>query len=294
MKRSKAGSKAIWLLAMPLMLGFGDGARAAIVFVTDNIGNVWQYDSIADMAGQTATTNTGTLVRPASVYGNAYATDQDVTMALNTGLIYRITGAGNVIRYPTVRDYVHNTNPTTVATGEFVGTAAVNGLSYYPDGVNHRFYSIPAGAPGGSPAPTNPNGGDIAIYNNLTRFLDANPNSFMTSAAYTGATLNFYDPDSTPGTTVGNPPTLAQKNINAHFYQVAGNGRLEGFESLTDYNASSNNRINITGINAFGGTSSFKATAAFAVPQSLAAIPEASSVLIWLGILLGTTLLRRR
>jgi hypothetical protein len=271
-------------------LGAGDGARAAIVFVTDNIGNVWQYDSIADMAGQTATTNTGTMVRSAAAHGDSYKTDQDVTMALDTGLIYRIKGNGDVIRYPTVRDYLHDTNPTTFSTGKYVGNFAVNGLSYYFDGTNHRFYSILAGT-----TPSNPNGGDIAIYNNVSpRMRDASPNSFMTTANYTGAVLNFWDPDSTPGTTVGNPPTLAQKQINAHFYQVAGNGRLEGFESLADYNSSSNNRINITGLNAFGGTGNMKAIAAFAVPESLAVIPEASSVVIWLGILLGTTLLRRR
>ena len=195
------------------------------------------------MAGQTATTNTGTMVRSAAVYGDSYKTDQDVTMALDTGLIYRIKGNGDVIRYPTVRDYVHDTNPTTFSTAKYVGNAAVNGLSYYFDGTNHRFYSIIAGT-----TPSNPNGGDIAIYNNVSpRMRDANPNSFMTTANYTGAVLNFWDPDSTPGTTVGNPPTLPQKQINAHFYQVAGNGRLEGFESLADYNSSSNNRINITG-----------------------------------------------
>jgi hypothetical protein len=213
-----------------------------------------------------------------------------VTMDLNTHLIYRITGAGDVIQYPSVADYIHNTNAFTAATGVFVSNKAVNGLSYYFDGTNHRFYSIIAGAT----PPATTNGGDIAVYNTVTRFLAANQNSFMTSANYTGAVLNFYDPDPTPGTTVGNPPTLPQKNINAHFYQVAGNGRLEGFESLADYNASSNNRINITGTNAFGGTSSFKAIGAFAVPQAFAAIPEAGSLMIWFGILLSTTMLRRR
>ena len=286
MRRSRVQ---LLIVVLALLLGSVHQALAAVVFVTDNVGNVWQYDSIADMAGQTATTNTGTLVRPASLYGNAYATDQDVTMALNSGIIYRITGPGDVISYPTVRDYVHNTNPTVVATAQFVGADAVNGLSYYPDGANHRFYSIRAGAP-----PTQPNGGDIAVYNSLTRFLDANPNSHMTAAAYTGATLNFYDPDPTPGTTVGNPPTLPQKSINARYYQVAGNGRLEGFESLADYNSSSNNRINITGTNAFGGTGNLKAIAAFAVPQSLAAIPEAGSLLIWLGTMFTAALVRRR
>jgi hypothetical protein len=281
MKLSKAGSKAIWLLAMPLMLGIGGSARAAIVFVTDNIGNVWQYDSIADMAGQTVSTNTGTLVRPASVYGNTYATDQDVTMDLSSHLIYRITGTGDVVRYATTENYIHNTNPTTVATALFVGNKAVNGLSY--DGAGTRFYSVIAAGP---------NAGDIAIYNNVTRLLAANPNTFMTNAAYTGNVLNFYDPDTTTGTSVG--PTPTPHAVSAHFYQVASNGRLEGFASLAEYDASSNNRINITGINAFGGTSSFKAIAAFAAPAAYAYIPEATSCLIWGGILFGAGLFRRR
>jgi hypothetical protein len=251
------------------------------VFVTDNIGNVWQYDSIADMAGQTATTNTGTLVRPASVYGNAYATDQDVTMDLASHLIYRITGTGNVVRYPTTRDYIHNTNPTTVSTGVFVGNKSVNGLSY--DGVGSRFYSIIAAGP---------NAGDIAIYNTVARFTAANQNSFMTSANYTGNVLNFYDPDTTTGTSVG--PTPAPHAVSAHFYQVAGNGRLEGFASLSEYDASSNNRINITGLNAFGGTGSFKAIGAFAAPQAYAYVPEAASCVIWCGILFGVSMFRRR
>src|SRR3954471_15595451 len=107
MMLSKAGRTALWFLVILLIFYVSDSARAAIVFVTDNVGNVWQYDSIADMSGQTASTNTGTLVRPASVYGNAYATDQDVTMDLASHLIYRITGAGDVVRYPTTQDYIH-------------------------------------------------------------------------------------------------------------------------------------------------------------------------------------------
>src|SRR5262249_41135568 len=137
-----------------------------------------------------------------------------------------------------------------------------------------------------------PNAGDIAIYSNVTRFLAANQNSFMTSANYTGNVLNFYDPDTTTGTSVG--PTPASHTVNAHFYQVAGNGRLEGFASLTEYDASSNNRINITGLNAFGGTSSFKAIGAFAAPAAYAYVPEAASCLVWSGIIFGASLIRRR
>jgi hypothetical protein len=281
MKLFEAGRKAIWLVAMLLALGVGAGAHEAFVLVTDTLGNVWQSDNIADMAGQTASSTTGTLVRPASVYGNAYATDQDVTMDLTSHLIYRITGSGDVVRYATTADYIHNLNPTTVATAVYVGNKAVNGLSY--DGAGTRFYSIIAAGP---------NAGDIAIYNTVTRFLAANQNSFMTTAGYTGAVPNFYDPDTTTGTSVG--PTPAPHTVNAHFYQVAGNGRLEGFASLSEYDASSNNRINITGTNAFGGTGSFKAIGAFAVPAAYAYVPEATSCLIWSGILCGVGWFRRR
>src|SRR4051812_23349611 len=249
------------IIAIAALCGFVNQATAAIVFVTDNIGNVWQYDNIADMAAQTSSTITGALVRPASLYGNAYATDQDVTMDLSSHLIYRITGTGDVVRYATTADYVHNTNATTVATAIFVGNKSVNGLSY--DGVGSRFYSVIAAGP---------NAGDIAIYSNVTRLLAANQNSFMTTANYTGNVLNFYDPDTTTGTSVG--PTPTPHTVNAHFYQVASNGRLEGFASLTEYDASSNNRINISGINAFGGTSSFKAIGAFAAPAEYAYVLE--------------------
>jgi hypothetical protein len=119
--------------------------------------------------------------------------------------------------------------------------------------------------------------------------LNSNPNTFLTTANYVGAVLNFYDPDPTPGTTVGNPPTLPQKNINAHYYQVAGNGRLEGFESLADYNSSSNNRINITGLDAFGRNGPYQSRAAFAVPA-----PEPTSLLLCFGAMGGLLAIRRR
>jgi hypothetical protein len=140
-------------------------------------------------------------------------------------------------------------------------------------------------------------GGDIIQFSTLTRFLNANNNGGMnlTTAAYTGAVLNFYDPDATAGMSVGNPPGLPSKAINAQYWQVAGNGRLEGFGSLADYNQSSNNRLNtasLSDMNAFGGTGLYQSIAAFAVPVHLA--PEAASALVWLGMIFSLTTMRRR
>ena len=78
--------------------------------------------------------------------------------------------------------------------------------------------------------------------------------------------------------------------MSARYFQVAGNGRLEGFISLAEYNANSNNRIEITNTNAFGGTTpTYQARAAFAVP-----IPEPTSLTLLLASLWGLMTVRRR
>jgi hypothetical protein len=269
------------LIATALVLGLAQFASAGIIYVTDTNGNVWQYANMAQMALQTQTNNAGTLVRDASLLGGAYASDQDATADLNTGIVYRINAAGDIISYPGIAEYLGNINSTTVAAAVYGGTKKINGLSF--DGNTGGFYAVPATG--------STNAGDIIRFATLADFIAGVPtNTSLTTANYTGNLLNFYDPDGTPGTTVGNPPSLPSKSINARYYQVAGNGRLEGFESLADYNSSSNNRINITGTNAFGGTTpTFTAVAAFAI-----AVPEPTSITIFFLAVCGAAFARHR
>jgi hypothetical protein len=270
----------VWsLVATALLFSLAHYAQAGTIYVTDTSGNVWQYGNMAQMANQTQTNNSGALVRDASVAGNAYAGDQDATADLSTGIIYRINAAGDIISYPGIADYLANTNSTNAGTAIYGGVKKINGLSY--DGNTGGFYAVPATG--------STNAGDIIRYATLADFLAGVPtNTSLTTANYTGALLNFYDPDPTPGTSVG--PTPAPHAINARYYQVSGAGRLEGFDSLSEYNANSNNRINITGTNAFGGTTpTFTAAAAFAIP-----VPEPASLVLCLLALCGFAVARFR
>jgi len=253
-------------------------AAAGVIYVTDSLGNVWQYNGITQMSTQTQTSNTGILVRDASVAGNTYKDDQDATADLSTGIVYRINSAGDIISYLNVSNYLTNTAPLTVATGIYTGNKAINGASY--DGNTGGFYSV-------SPASTT-NPGDIARYNSLATFLTGVPDSVIV-AGYNGNVLNFYDPDTTPGTTVGNT-NFPSHAINAQYYQVPGGGALEGFESIADYGANAVNRVAFTPNNVFGGTGpTYQARAAFAVP-----VPEPTSLAVCLIAFCGTALARPR
>lgn len=267
------------LLATALTLGLAQFLSAAAIYVTDTNGNVWRYANMAQMAQQSQSNNAGTLVRDASVAGNAYASDQDATADLSTGIIYRINGDGDIISYPTIADYLANSSATTVASAVYSGVKKVNGISY--DGNTGGFYAVPATG--------STNAGDIVRYATLADFIAGVPtNTNLTTANYTGALLNFYDPDTTSGTSVG--PTPAPHAVDAHYYQIAGNGRLEGFATLQEYNQNANNRINITATNAFGGTTpTFTAAAAFALP-----VPEPAGFAICLIAACGASFARRR
>jgi hypothetical protein len=248
--------------AVALLCGAAQYAAAGVIYVTDSLGNVWQYNGISHMSTQTQTSNTGILVRDATVAGNNYKDDQDATCDLSTGIVYRINAAGDIISYLDVANYLANTAPITVATGIYTANKAINGASY--DGNTNGFYTVsPAGT-------TNP--GDIAKYSTIALFLLGTPDSVAT-AGFNGNVLNFYDPDTTPGTTV---PAGGSVMINAQYYQVPGGGGLEGFASIAAYAATANNRVNFTGANAFGGTTpTYQARAAFAVP-----VPEPASVVL--------------
>ncbi len=266
-------------LGAALLCGTAHDAAASSIYVSDANGNVWQYNGTSQIALQTQTNNAGVLVRDASVAGADYKDDQDVTADLSTGIVYRINSNGDIISYVDVPSYLANTSPLTVGTGIYGGAKKINGLSY--DGGTGGFYAVPATG--------STNAGDIIRFTNLAAFLAGTPDGTpLTTANYTGNVLNFYDPDVTNGTSVG--PTPTPHAVAAHYYQVAGNGRLEGFSSLTEYNQNSNNRIEITGINAFGGTTpTYQARGAFAVP-----VPEPTALVLMLGAICGAFTIQRR
>jgi hypothetical protein len=274
--------KRVWswsLVATAIVLSAASYAAAGIIYVTDTNGNVWQYNSMSQMGLQTQSNNAGILVRDASVAGADYKDDQDATADLSTGTVYRINANGDIISYINVAAYLANVNPVTEATGIYGGTKKINGLSY--NGATGGFYAVPATG--------STNAGDIIQFTSSSAFLLGTPDgTALTTANYVNAVLNFYDPDAMQGTSVG--PTPAPHAVSAKYYQVAGNGRLEGFTSLSEYNSNSNNRIEITGLNAFGGTTpTYQARGAFAI-----LVPEPASVLLMLSALFSRLIGRRR
>lgn len=246
------------LLVLP---GF---VQAAAIYVTSTAGGIYRYDSVTDMATQTNTSTSGTLVATHASYG----TDQGTTMDLSTGAIYRITASGDVVSYGSLSSYIANSGGTVIAAGVFSGNDSLNGFSY--DGGSGGFYAIGGGAAGNNAQ------GDLIQWGNLGDFL-ANSNRTVTAASFNGNLFNFYDPDGTAGTTFGAPPTFPATARTTNYYQSSGLGRLEGWESLAQYTAPStqqgDKRVHYTTENVFGGSSTafgaatIDAATAFSVPE---------------------------
>lgn len=245
----------IVLLLSPVSL-----VQASVIYVTTTTGAIYQYESAGDMALQSGTTTSGTLVSTIAAYG----TDQGTTMDHSTGTIYRITGAGNVVSYAGLAGYLSDTGGITVASGTYSGNNALNGFSY--DGGTGGFYAIGGGAAGNNAQ------GDLIQWGNSADFL-ANSNRTVTVATYNGNLFNFYDPDGTPGSTFGPPVTPR----TTRYYQSSGTGRLEGWESLAQYVAGgsvqADKRVHYTAENVYAGSSTafgsntIDAATAFAIPE---------------------------
>lgn len=242
-------------------LCLGASANAAATYLTTSDGRVWRYASAADMYSQTNTTTSG--IEVASHAG--YATDLGSTMDFSTGRVYRITGGGDVVEYSGLAGFLANTGGATIAIGIYTGTEAVNGFSY--DGNTGGFYGT---LPGGQGSRS----GDIRSWASIADVV-ANTGS-ETAAGYGGNLFNLYDPDTTTLTAVNSLGTYtAGDQFSGQYYQAAGNGNLEGWESLALYAASPNNRGTVSGVdspNVFGGSTTawgvnVDAVAAFAVPE---------------------------
>jgi hypothetical protein len=270
------------ILPVAFLVAQAASVQASITYLTTTTGAIYQYDSVADMAGQTNSATSGTLITTIAAYG----TDQGTTMDLSTGAVYRVTGSGDVVSYGNLSGYLSGSGGVTLAIGLYSGNDLLNGFSY--DGATGGFYAI-----GGGSA-TNNAQGDLIQWASLNDFL-TNSNRTVTVAGFNGNLFNFYDPDGTDGTSFGSPPTYPATALTTHYYQSSGAGRLEGWESLPDYVApgatQGDKRVHYTGENVYGGSSSAFGSGSIDA-ATIFAIPEPGSM----GLLLagGLPLLRRR
>lgn len=252
-------------------------ATAGPIYVTSANGtsaNIYQYDDIADLAAQTPTNITGTLVGTVAGWHN----DQGVTYDYSTGYVYRIANGGNVFQFDSVEDWIAGGPSTQVSSGGPFSNGnqnRVNDVSY--DGATGGFYAV--GASSGSDT-----AGDILVYDNVASLQTASHDSTYGDNTYGANRVVFWSREGYSGTTV-----LGEDVVNARYYQIAGNGRLEAFKSLAAYSASAGNRIHLGNEGAFGGGANetgFQAIAAFSTP-----VPEPSSLALFV---IGFGLLLRR
>ena len=275
----KFGRHMLALTALVATFAAAQTAAAASIYVVSvngSNGEIYAYDDMADLSAQSPSSVTGDLVATHAAYSN----DQGVTMDFNSGIVYRIANGGNVFQYPTLGDWLANTNSSSVSIGSSPfsngNMKRVNDASY--DGGTGGYYAV------GATATNSSTPGDVLIYNTLNDFRAATTTSVL-EAGYNAARAMFWNSEGVAGTTINND------NIVANYFQISGAGRLEGFVSLAAYAAAPNNRINLGLEGAFGGTNTtgFQAVVGFATP-----IPEPASLMLCVGAVVGLVAARRR
>ena len=277
----KFGRQLLALTALAATFAAAQTAAAGTIYVVsnrDSNGEIYAYDDMAELMAQTPSMITGDLVATRGAYFN----DQGVTMDFSTGIVYRVNNNGGVLSYPTLADWLANTNSTNVSIGTnpFSNTnlKRVNDASY--DGGTGGYYAV------GSVLANSSTPGDVLIYNTLNDFRAAASNTVLT-AGYQLARAMFWNSEGVAGTTINN------ENIVANYFQISNAGRLEGFATLAAYAAEPNNRINMGMEGAFAGTNTtgFNVVMAFAVPDP---VPEPASLVLCMGAVVGLFVVRRR
>ncbi|WP_193214073.1 hypothetical protein [Luteolibacter marinus] len=183
----------------------------------------------------------------------SYGTFQGFTTDPSTGIVYGINVFGDVIQWPTLADWLADTNSIVPDFGEpgfavYGGTGAqgsVHGISY--DGNTGGFYVVYEGD-----ALID---GDIGEYATAEDFVN-NVNATVTASTYGGNRFNFYYFNEDAPTTQASPNDIP----GANYFQASGGGVLEGFQTLADYISNPGNKT--FSKDGFGGSS----IGAFALP----------------------------
>ncbi|QDU56590.1 PEP-CTERM sorting domain-containing protein [Aeoliella mucimassa] len=216
------------------------GHAAPIYFVND-IGLIKQFSGI-DTGAHPVTAGSfaigaGVLVATVPAYGEY----QGFTYA-PTGEVIAVNPGGDIVEWTNVNAWLANSTPTTLAADVFAdkgngngpaggnnaGAGTIHGLSY--DGNTGGYYVTLEGdtAYGGD--------GDIREYASLDDLLTNTGTT--TASSYGGNLLNFYYGDEDAPGSAAAPNDIA----GANYFQIGGNGTLEGHQTLADYIASPGSR----------------------------------------------------
>lgn len=201
--------------------------RSPIYFV-GNDGAIYEFTGFTTDTGNMPITNAASFTEGIPVATNAsYGTYQAFTIDPVSGTMYGIDSSGNMITWPTLNDWINDANSSTAVYGAYGadgGQGSVHGASYDP--ATGGYYVV-----FGGDATIN---GDIGEFATLNDFLNG-INWIQSGAGYNGNILNFYYwGEDAPG-------NQSSQNTGANYFQGAGNGRLEGWQTLPAYIANANN-----------------------------------------------------
>ena len=231
----KWGSVGLAMLAATMVVAVE--CHAAAIYVVNDVGYVKRFSGIDAGANPASAGNfaTGAGVLVATIPG--YGEYQGMTFVPG-GSVIGVNPSGDVVSWDNVPQWLANAAPTTLAADVFAdkvngngpakdgGPGTIHGLSY--DGNTGGFYVTLEAA--------DDTDGDVREYASLADLLtDTGVNS---AANYGGNLLNFYYPDEDAPGTAAAPNDIP----GANYFQVGGNGTIEGHQTLADYIAAPGNR----------------------------------------------------
>jgi fibronectin type 3 domain-containing protein len=225
------------------------------IFMAINTGEIFGFNSMASNALNVVdqeTVNNGILLATVEAYTNyqAFATARDKK-------IYGVNGDGDVLEWDTVTDWLAGeASATTLSTGNYDPALdkEIHGVSYDP--ATRGYYAV-LEAPGDLD-------GDVVQFADLAAFVGNSP--YATHAAsYGGNIANFYYGYGDVPSNVGWTTNLT----GASYFSFAGNGTLEGYQSLDDYIAFGTQTFQLAGVGA-------RVKGAFAFIPNVSAIDDAA------------------
>ncbi len=194
----------------------GVGSQGAPVYLVSSGGEIRRFSGVA--AGDFPLVGFGFAGGETVATVAAYGGYQGFTQ-MPGGEVYGVAGNGDVHEWATLQDWLDGLTPVTASTGAY-NAGELHGLSY--NGITGGVYVIYEGDHSAR------GDGDLGEYATITDFInDANP--VVTASTYGGNILNFYYPQEDA------PGNANAANAGSNFFQVAGNGILEGWLTLEDY-----------------------------------------------------------
>ena len=190
-----------------------------VFFVLDT-GDIYAFSSVA--SNGVSCLDQGHVTNGIAVISNPSYGAYQGFFSVPDGRVCGINMDGDVVEWPDLAAWIGNYSSAVVSSGHFnsSSTSEVHGVSY---DLNTKGYYAVAGSGAFE--------GDIAEYADMDALLDNAPTTHYT-ANYNGNVCNFYYPfDDAPF----NYGSYAEGASGAPYFQVAGNGNLEGWLTLAGY-----------------------------------------------------------